>query len=285
MELKQLEYFIAVSDAQSFTRAAEQLHISQPSVTTAIKSLEKELGIVLFDRTNKKPTLTGDGQIFYDHICVVMYDISKAAQKAAELKNLSSGNIKIGISPLTCLSATTFLLAKFHNSFPALKLIFTETSTEDIEQLLENENIDLGFIFKHHAMEALEYAIVSKETLFAYMPTSHRLGKNKSISLQKLFGEKLILPRRNSQYRVILDNLFAQHGLQPDINFETNYIQMIKNLIISGSGIALLPKGAIDNNAICSLPLQEQADVEICIAKKKNRNISHAAETLYAFFK
>ena len=86
MELKQLEYFLTVSKLKSFTAAAEQLYVSQPGVTTAIKRLEEELGIQLFIRNKKNAVLTAEGRIFFNHIEIIMSDVSKAITKVTELK-------------------------------------------------------------------------------------------------------------------------------------------------------------------------------------------------------
>jgi DNA-binding transcriptional LysR family regulator len=285
MELKQLEYFLAVSNTHSFTRAAEQLYISQPSVTTAIQRLEDELGLVLFDRSKKQATLTSEGEIFYEHICIVMRDISKAAQKAAELKNLSSGVIKIGVSSLTCLSVSSFLLAKFHNIYPSLKFEFIETTTQNIQNLIEKDKIDLGLLIVHESMKNLDFVTISNEALSVYLPLFHFLSERTNIALKELKQEIFILPQKNCTYRLILDAMFAREEIKPHISFETNYIQMIKNMIISGSGISILPKGVIENSAIRAIPLEKEPSIHLCIAKKNNKCIAHAAQTLYDFLK
>ena len=283
MELKQLEYFLMVSNLKSFTKAAEQLYISQPSVTTAIRRLEDELGIILFEKNKKQAILTPEGEIFYGHTAIVMEDVSKATQKAAELKNLNSGVINFGISSLTSLSISSFLLAKFHTIYPALKINFIEDGSANIREMIENDKLDLGFIILENPIDVLETVCIGQEPLYVYLPLFHLLKDRNCITLKELQNEFFILPKENCSLRKILFEALEEEKIIPHISFETNYLQMVKQLIISGSGIAVLPKGAIENNAICSIPLTNSPQISIGIARKKNKCISYAAQTLYTF--
>lgn len=283
MELKQLEYFLAVSNAQSFTRAAEQLYISQPSVTAAIKKLEDELGLILFDRNKKQATLTSEGEIFYSHICVVMRDISKAAQKAAELKNLASGVIKIGISPLTCQSNVAFLIGRFRRLYPSLHFSFTETNTQELKNLLEDDKIDLAILLEDAALEGIISNPICKEQLFVHLPLFHPLAGRDTVSLKDLRQEMLILPQENCSCHTIISRFFAVHNFIPHIGLQTNYPSFARNLIVAGNGVAILPKGTIEVSNVLSLPLKDAPSVNFCIAKKQNKQIAHAAEKLFDF--
>ena len=287
MELKQLEYFLAVSNTGSFTRAAEQLYVSQPSVTTAIKKLEDELGLILFDRNKKQAILTSEGKIFYQHAGTVMKDISLAAQKAAELKNLSSGIIQIGFSPLTSLSVSSFLLAKFHNIYPTLRFRFLEANTKELRHALEEDQIDLAFLpllpQELDAEPSLECAGIHQEHLSAYLPHFHLLAHKQELRFKDLRQELLLLPPETCGYRQVIDYCFQQQNLMERPIFETTYPQMIASLIISGSGIAILPSGAIQNEMVKEVPLADSPVILLTIARKQKRTIAHAAEKLYAF--
>ena len=287
MELKQLEYFLAVSNNKSFTRAAEQLYVSQPSVTTAIKKLEDELGLILFDRNKKQAILTSEGEIFYQHAGTVMKDISKAAQKAAELKNLSSGNIRIGISPLTCLAVSSLLLAKFHNMYPTLKFCFTEASSGELRLKLSKGQIDLAFLpilpDELELEQDLEFAPVSNKRLSVYLPTFHLLAGKTQVTLRDLKQELFLLPREDCGYRPIIDQIFTKQQQITHLVFETSYPTMIAHLIVAGSGIAILPAGAISSPKITEIPLADSPTVLLTIARKQKRTIAHAAEKLYSF--
>ena len=109
MELRQLEYFLMVSDLASFTRAAERLYVSQPAVTNAVRSLEEELGIQLLDRSQRKVTLTAEGKIFYRHIQNIMQGISTTLNEINDLKSHNRGHLTIGVTPLAGITSTSRL--------------------------------------------------------------------------------------------------------------------------------------------------------------------------------
>lgn len=285
MELKQLECFLAVSKLKSFTRAAEQLYISQPSVTTAVRRLEDELGIILFERNKKQAILTAEGRVFYSHIAIVMDDVSKAAKIAAELKNLNCGIVNLGISPITSLSVTSFLLSKFQTIYPSLKINFVEEGSAGIKKLLIEDQIDLGLVMTDDDMDCFDMIHLGKQELVIYLPQAHRLKNKPCLSLAALKNEFFIMPKENCSLHHFLKTEMAKQDMAPHIRFETNYTQMVKHLIIAGAGAAILPQGTFETGAIRSVPLSPPLEISVGVAKKKDRHLSHAAQTLYTFLR
>ena len=258
---------------------------SSKGATPAIFARMDELGLVLFDRNKKQATLTSEGEIFYSHVCVVMKDISKAAQKAAELKNLSSGLIKIGLSSLTGLAGIAFPLAKFHHIYPALQFEFIEASSQTLKELLIDDKIDLALSLEGGDISEIDYAPISKEQLYVYLPVFHPLSGKDSVSLRELRQELFLLPKVECDYRRVISQLFATQSFHAHVSFETNYPQLIGNLIAHGSGISILPKGAIETSAIRAIPLKESPQLFLGVTKKQNRQIAHAAQKLYDFLR
>ncbi len=286
MELKQLECFLMVSKLKSFTLAAEQLYISQPGVTTAIKRLEEELGIQLFIRNKKNAILTAEGRVFFNHIEIIMNDVSKAITKVTELKNLNSGTITIGISPVTGVSVLSFLLAKFRNLYPSLNLVFIEEGSTNIQKQLEEDKIDLGLIIANGNLDMLETIELGKQELVACLPSYHMLKGKENLPLISLQHECFILFKEDCPIHNIILAEFEKAEIKPYISFESNAIQTIKRFIVCGAGIAILPTEAIENdNNFVGIPLRPPLTVSICLAHKKNKHLSHAAQTLCDFIK
>lgn len=286
MELKQLEYFLMVSKLKSFTLAAEQLYVSQPGVTTAIKRLEEELGVQLFIRNKKNAELTAEGRVFFNHIEIIMDDVSKAITKVSELKSLNSGVIRIGLSPVTGVSVLSFLLAKFKTLYPSLNLIFTEEGSTNIQKQLEENKIDLGLIIANKNIDMLETIELGKQELVACLPSYHILKGKEDLPLLSLRNESFITFKEDCPVHDIVLNEFKKLEITPHISFESNAIQTIKRLIVCGAGIAILPTEAIENdNNFVGIPLKPALTVPICLAHKKNKHLSHAAQTLYDFIK
>lgn len=137
MEIRQLEYFLAVKNAGSFTRAAEHLYVSQPAVTSAIRSLESELGITLFDRSQGKASLTAEGRIFSAHVEEIMKGVVTTIRDMDAMKSLSSGTLAIGISSFLSLPSVLSLIARFLSDHPGIECRVQEGPAEAVAALLE----------------------------------------------------------------------------------------------------------------------------------------------------
>lgn len=137
MEICQLEYFLAVKNAGSFTRAAEHLYVSQPAVTSAIRSLESELGITLFDRSQGKASLTAEGRIFSPHVEEIMKGVVTTICDMDAMKSLSSGTLAIGISSFLSLPSVLSLIARFLSDHPGIECRVQEGPAEAVAALLE----------------------------------------------------------------------------------------------------------------------------------------------------
>lgn len=137
MEIRQLEYFLMVSRVNSFTRAAERLYVSQPAVTNAVRSLEDELGIQLFDRNQKQALLTTEGKIFYAHVEQLMNGISNTLEEINALKNLSTGTLSLGLTPLRGIPPCLLLLKEFMESYPNIKNFILRGGNRTITKIID----------------------------------------------------------------------------------------------------------------------------------------------------
>lgn len=146
MEIRQLEYFLAVKNAGSFTRAAEHLYVSQPAVTSAIRSLESELGTTLFDRSQGKASLTAEGRIFSAHVEEIMKGVVTTIRDMDAMKSLSSGTLAIGISSFLSLPSVLSLIARFLSDHPGIECRVQEGPAEAVAALLEKGELDGAFL-------------------------------------------------------------------------------------------------------------------------------------------
>ena len=190
MELKQLEYFLTISKLKSFTMAADQLYISQPGITSAIRRLEDELGVELFAKKRKTAVLTPEGKIFANHIENVINDVNNALHKVEELKNLSKGTIHVGISPVSSISTASFLIAKFNALYPDLELIFAEDSSENLQRRLEEDELDIAFLVLDVPNETLDAFALTTQELVVGLPSFHMFKGKTSLTPEILQKEK-----------------------------------------------------------------------------------------------
>ena len=193
MEIRQLEYFLAVKNAGSFTRAAEHLYVSQPAVTSAIRSLDSELGITLFDRSQGKASLTAEGRIFSAHVEEIMKGVVTTIRDMDAMKSLSSGTLAIGISSFLSLPSVLSLIARFLSDHPGIECRVQEGPAEAVAALLEKGELDGAFLpedpgagYDIHPLAEVPLALI--------LPKSHPLAEKKSASWDDLEGMALFLP-------------------------------------------------------------------------------------------
>ena len=163
MEIRQLEYFLMVSKVNSFTRAAERLYVSQPAVTNAVRSLEDELGIRLFDRSQKHVLLTTEGKIFCAHVEQVMQGISNTINEINALKDLNSGVLRLGSTPFVGMASTVRLIKGFVESYPNIRISIREDTTETLQKLLLEDGLDMAILFEELELNALSYIELARE--------------------------------------------------------------------------------------------------------------------------
>lgn len=281
MELRQLEYFLMVSKVNSFTRAAERLYVSQPAVTNAIRSLEEELGIQLFDRSQKQALLTTEGQVFFNHVENVMHGVSKTISEINELKNLNTGILKLGITPLAGIAPIPQLLAKFRKTYPNIQISFIEENVSVIQKSLIEDKVDLGIIINGEDNNFIETSILGKQELVVCCSQNHRFSNLTSIDLSELVEEPLILLSQGCLLRKLIITEFERLNTLPQITFESNHIQTIKSLVACDIGLSVIPRGLCENDSnLIAIPLKQPVYITISIAQKKNKYLSHAAQAI-----
>lgn len=280
MELRQLECFLMVSNLKSFTRAAERLYISQPAVTNAIRSLEDELGIQLFDRNQKQAFLTTEGQIFFKHVENIMSGVSKTIFEINELKNLNSGVLTLAITPISGMHPIPQLLKQFRIKYPNIQLSFIEKNVASVQKLLIEDKADLGIVIMGDNNLLLDYTLLGSQELVVCCSKDHYFHKKNSIELSELVNEPLILLTQNCLLRKLIIKEFERLNTLPEIAFESNHIQTIKGLVACNAGLTILPQDLCDNSLV-SIPLITPMTIDIALAVKKNKSQSHAVQALF----
>ncbi|AIF50265.1 LysR family transcriptional regulator [Pelosinus sp. UFO1] len=277
MELRQLEYFLMVSKTNSFTRAAERLYVSQPAVTNAIRSLEEELGIQLFDRNQKQAILTTEGQVFCKHVENIMRGVSTTIFEINELKNLNNGVLTLAITPIAGTRPIPMFLKMFKKQYPNIKLSFIEGNVPEIQTLLIEDKADLGIVILGDNNILLDYTRLGSQELVVCCSKEHCFQRKNSIELSELVNEPLILLTQNCLLRKIIIKEFERLNTLPQIAFESNHIQTIKSLVACNAGLTILPQDLCDTSLI-TIPLNTPVMIDIAIAIKKNKALSHAAQ-------
>ena len=244
MELRQLRYFLVVADELHFGRAAERLHITQPPLTVAVKSLERELGVRLFDRTTRRVTLTAAGQAFRDRIQAAIAELDDAAGDVADVAAGKSGKIRVGFVSSASYTTVPEAIRTFRRYRPRVDLVLHPlTSGEQVEQLLDG-NLDLGLIRDPGDVPGLNLELLSTEDLVLVLPETHRLAAVKEVRPEDLEGEPMILfPYRlmpGFVARVL--RLFDSLPSPPMVVQQAIHQETVLGLVAAGLGVSVLPE-------------------------------------------
>lgn len=284
MELRQLEYFQMASRLKNITRAAERLRVSQPNITVAIKKLEAELGIQLFDRSQKQLSLTPEGAVFLSRIELALRNIQDAVLEVNDYKQLQKGTIKIGIPSMIGAYLFPKIFSSFQRRYSHLDIFLYEEGSMAIREQLERDELDFGIVIITGASPNLQLLPMSNNQLMACIPPNHELSTNSAISITDLENTNLIMLKEGSYLRHLVFQKLKSANLTPNIVLESNQIETVKGLVASDVGIAFLLDFIVqDAPAIKVLPLAEPIFVDVGLAWKKDRYISKAAQSFIDF--
>jgi len=286
MELRQLEYFQMASRLKNITRAAERLRVSQPNITVAIKKLEAELGIQLFDRSQKQLALTPEGAVFLNRIELALRNIQDAILEVNDYKQLQKGTIKIGIPSMIGAYLFPRIFSSFQRRYSHLDIYLYEEGSMAIREQLERDELDFGIVILSNASPNLQLLPMSKNQIVACVPEHHPLAAKKSVGIEDMDGTDLIMLKEGSFLRQLILQKLKAANISPNIVLESNQIETIKGLVSSGVGIAYLLDFIVkDASGIKALPLADPLFVDVGLAWKKDRYISKAAQSFIDFCK
>lgn len=281
MELKQLEYFMTLSQELHFTRAAEKLGITQPSLSQQIRLLEHEVGMPLFDRVGKKTLLTEAGRALLHHGYNVFHELSQARAVISELQGLKRGTLKIG----ALLTVVNYLLPPtvmgFHNSYPNVELSVLGLRTGDIYNgLLQNE-LDLGIVFLPMEHEDLEAIPLYKEYLALAVSVDHPMAQTPFVTLDILKDTPSVLLPNTYFLRQVINEHCRSLAFTPQPVLEMTTMESIITMVGKGVGVTVLPKGYldyIDNPQIQTIPIKNPVlTTQIGIVYRKNKHLCAAS--------
>lgn len=284
MEIRQLEYFQSVCQLNSISKAAEQLHVAQPSVSVAIQKLEEELGTQLFNRSQRKISLTSEGSIFLQRANEILMRISDSVNEIKDLKARPHGSIKIGIPPMIGVFLFPQIFAKFRRQYPQIRLFAVEGGSLSVQNLLEQGQIDIGIITKTNTTPVLETLPITMAQLHVCLPRKHSLNSLVSIPFAKLKDQPFILLKEDTYNRQIVVQECKKYHFTPQIIFSSSQIDTIVSLIEQEVGISFLFDAIAKKYPnICSHPLSEPICSPIVLAWSKRRYLTSASRAFIDF--
>ncbi|MET7669731.1 LysR family transcriptional regulator [Micromonospora luteifusca] len=245
MELRQLEYFVAVAEEQNFTRAAARLHVVQSAVSAAVKTLERELGAPLLDRNSKRVLLTDAGAALLPRARIALDAARDARDAVAEVHGGLRGTLRIGTMTSIRLLRLPALLGEFHRRHPGvlLQTSAAPSGSQGLIDALAERRIDLAFVSLPGAPPAdIHLTELARSVIDLAVPDDHPLASRESVTLGELAGLDFIDSPVGYGNRAVTDRAFATAGLSRRVAIEIPDIATGAEHVRHGLGIALLPR-------------------------------------------
>ncbi|QFQ96745.1 LysR family transcriptional regulator [Streptomyces phaeolivaceus] len=240
MELRQLEYFVAVAEERNFTRAAERVHISQSGVSAQIRQLERELGAELFDRSARTVTLTVAGKAALEPARAALAAAGAVGQAVSEVTGLIRGRLTVGMV-IGCTLAPLFdALAAFHEAHPGVEISLLEDSSDRLVEGVRTGAFDVALTGAATAPDGLEALTIISERLVAAVPAGHPLAKQRQVTLRDLMTYPIVCMPPGTGLRAVLDQACAARGFHPTIALQAGAADAIADLAARGLGVAVL---------------------------------------------
>ena len=282
MNIEKLKSFCKVVEYDSFSKASEELFCSQPAISKQIKSLEKEIGFPLFNRDGKKVILNSNGKIVYKYSQKILSEISEMNREILEINNSISPVISFGATNFIGVHIITPQISKFKESYPDISLSFTIDFIPNILKMLQFNKFSFAFISESNLLNDypdIETEFFRDDELILAVPYNHPWAKRQYINLDELKNETFLVSQPNSAVRNFIEKqLYSKGIVLTNINNLYN-IEGIKQSILSGHGISIIPKEAIitelNHKLLVEVPIKDLTFTrKLFIAYKKNKRFT-----------
>ena len=282
MDVRDLQIFLSVSKHLNYTRAGEEINLSQPSVSVRIRQLESELRVKLFEQLGKKVVLTDAGQLLVPYANRVIAAVDDAHHAVDELQGLERGSLRIGASTTPGMYLVPQVVARFKRSHPKIDIHLRIKDTREVEDGVLSNEFDFGFVGGHlAAAEVSAHAWLTDELLLVVSP-DHRLTNKKTVRKQDLEGESFIVRESGSATRATIVTQLQQANFELETVIEMENPESIKKAVQSGLGIAFISKFAIATElkakTLTAIRVRNLTiNRELKIVHRKDKHLSRAA--------
>lgn len=241
VSIRQLRAFLAVAELNSFTRAAERLHVAQPVLSLHVRELEAELNLRLFDRTTRRVELTEGGREFRNAAALILNSLETAVQNAHDLAERKRGRIVIAAPPLLSEVMLPPAIAEFSERHPAVEIVLADVRTDSIVELVRSGQADCGLGTFAPSVEGITRTIVARDSLMLFCgQASDRLFRDQ-VAWKDLEGNRFVTLTRDSGIRALVELGFETVELPFKPTYEVSHVTTALGFVEAGLGIAVLP--------------------------------------------
>ncbi len=280
--LRHISAFLAVARLGSFTKAAAELHVSQPALTVQIRQLEESLGVRLFDRTKRLVILTQAGRDLLAPLQRVLTDLEAVMNTSHDLAGLRRGSVAVATLPSIAASLLPIVIRRFTAGHPGIDVTVSDVIGERVVQLVKAEEVDFGIGSRMGPDRDVEVVDFLTDRMCAFLPEDHPLAAQGPLLLHDIVEFPLILTARGTSVRTLIERVLEKENLEISLACEANYMSTAVGMVRAGLGISVLPESAIDSTScegIAITPIRTPGLTrKIGFIRKTNRSLSPAAE-------
>lgn len=281
-ELRHIRAFLKVAETRNFTRAANDLHISQSALTVQIQQLEESLGLQLFDRNKRGANLTAAGKDVFGPLQRLLNDAQAILVHAHEISSVSAGFVTIAALPTVSAGVLPGLVQSFLQSYPGINIQILDIVAERVREAVLRRQVDFGIGTQHGWDAEIRAVPLFRDRLVVFVPTAHPLAKRSTITLREATSFDLILPTRDSSVRENVEAIAHRERLTLQTRYETNFMPTALGFVKAGLGIAILPESAAgaDPQGFARVSINDRfSSRQIELLQRKDLTLSPAAES------
>ncbi|WP_039042421.1 LysR family transcriptional regulator [Sporosarcina sp. ZBG7A] len=284
MDIKQLRYLVAVVKEGGFSGAAAKLHLSQPSLSKAIRTLEEQIGFQLLERTTKRVDLTESGRVFYERALHILSEMDIFEKEVNEVKVAGSGEVRLGMIE-SVKNWIPNVLGWYREEYPDMHVVLKEVlGRNDIEKALRDYAVHICLTNEFIDEPDIVTAPLYNEKLVLVLNATHPLTNRDNVDLKHLADEPFIITSRGFQTRVNINEAFKEAGVSMDSCYDADRFETILTLVEAGIGVSIIPRNYLGKVVPENLAIREldspSLERTVYLAYVKNRYRPPAIEAL-----
>ncbi|MCD8015394.1 MAG: LysR family transcriptional regulator [Lachnospiraceae bacterium] len=288
MDLEYVKEFVCLAKIQNFMEAADNLYISQSSLSKHIQTIEAELGVQLFDRASRRVYLNEAGKTFLTYANRLVDTYEECANQFLNLAKESNNSLAIASIPMMTQYGITDWLAKFRKENPNVGMNVVEGTYYQMLQMLREHKCDFAFVRENdESIEEFKHILIANDHLVAVLPKTHPLASEKGIALEALKNESFLLPVKDTRTYSTCIKACRKAKFEPKVSFTSRGVSTNVDLVKKGMGVALLMRKSAEFSAdsdVVLVDIEPRVETSIYLLYNKKKKLNHAALKFVGMF-
>jgi LysR family carnitine catabolism transcriptional activator len=283
ISFKQIQSFVVVAESRTYAEAADKLHLSQPALSLAIKSLEERIGGKLLTRTTRSFTLTPEGREFLPQAKILLRDWLSTIEMVKDRFALKTGQVSLAVMPSFAASLLPRVLKQFKDENPGISIVLQDVVAEEAVEMVRNEKVEMAISFQPHIMDDVSFKLLFHDQFIVALPADHPMTSQQSLVFERVLSEPLLVLQPPSQVTEIIMQAAHDKGLSCDSIMQAHQLATIGRMVSEGLGLSIVPKVCAkqmgEMGAICRPLVDVSIESNIGIITRKYSTLSAASLT------